>query len=352
MTRPLETLADAMQALASGEGDLTRRLPETRSKDELGRVATSVNAFLGSLQRMFIEVRDQSHTLVGGIREVSDATSHIAGSSRSLAGTTGDNAATIEEITVSIGHIASHANDANGVMLDTHTASQRSGEAVRGMQTHMRDIAGSMETLAGSLTGLAERSVQINGIVQVIREIADQTNLLALNAAIEAARAGEQGRGFAVVADEVRKLAERTSNATTEIRDMIAAMHSETDRAVESMNSTREAVESGVERAARVAEEIGGIEAGMQRAAERVREIAEATQEQSAATTALAQSAEQASEVVQNTDRSVAPPITWANWSDASSCKPRFGREDIPPGSAQDYAVLRRTPTALMAAHT
>ncbi|MFX9634868.1 methyl-accepting chemotaxis protein, partial [Acinetobacter baumannii] len=85
----------------------------------------------------------------------SDATSHIAGSSRSLAGTTGDNAATIEEITVSIGHIASHANDANGVMLDTHTASQRSGEAVRGMQTHMRDIAGSMETLAGSLTGLA-----------------------------------------------------------------------------------------------------------------------------------------------------------------------------------------------------
>ena len=305
MTRPLETLADAMQALAGGEGDLTRRLPETGSRDELGRVATSVNAFLGSLQRMFIEVRDQSQALVGGIRDASDATRHIADSSRALAGTTGHNAATIEEITVSIGHIASHANDANGVMLDTHTASQRSGEAVRGMQTHMRDIAGSMEALAGSLTGLAERSVQINGIVQVIREIADQTNLLALNAAIEAARAGEQGRGFAVVADEVRKLAERTSNATTEIRDMIAAMHGETDRAVQSMNSTREAVESGVERATRVAEEIVGIEAGMQRAAERVREIAEATQEQSAATTALAQSAEQASEVVQNTDEAI-----------------------------------------------
>ncbi len=305
LTRPLQTLAEAMQSLAGGEGDLTRRLPDTGSQDELGQVSRSVNAFLASLQRMFIEVRDQSQTLVGGIRDVSDATDRIADSSRTLAGTTGDNAATIEEITVSIGHIASHAGEANGVMLDTCAASQRSGMVVQDMQAHMRDIAGSMETLAGSLNGLAERSLQINGIVQVIREIADQTNLLALNAAIEAARAGEQGRGFAVVADEVRKLAERTSSATTEIRDMIDAMRSDTGEAVSSMHTTREAVEAGVERAARVAEEIAGIEAGMQRAAERVREIAEATQEQSAATTALAQSAEQASGVVQSTDDAI-----------------------------------------------
>ncbi|MCM8565265.1 methyl-accepting chemotaxis protein [Thauera linaloolentis] len=305
LTRPLGTLANAMQALAGGEGDLTRRLPETGGRDELGRVATSVNAFLASLQRMFIEVRDQSHTLVDGIREVSDASGRIADSSHTLAATTGDNAATIEEITVSIGHIASNANEANGVMLETCAASQHSGEVVRDMQGHMRDIAGNMETLAVSLNGLAEHSTQINGIVQVIREIADQTNLLALNAAIEAARAGEQGRGFAVVADEVRKLAERTSSATTEIRDMIDAMRSETGRAVSSMHATREAVEVGVERASRVADEITGIEAGMQRAAERVREIAEATQEQSAATTALAQSAEQASSVVQSTDDAI-----------------------------------------------
>ncbi|MBU0600987.1 MAG: methyl-accepting chemotaxis protein [Gammaproteobacteria bacterium] len=304
LTRPLHHLADAMQSLASGEGDLTRRLP-VDSEDELGKVAMSVNAFLDSLQRMFVEVRDQSQTLVGGIRDVSGSTGQIANSSRALAGTTGDNAATIEEITVSIGHIASHANEANTVMLDTHGASRRSGDAVRGMETHMRDIAGSMEDLAGSLTGLAERSSQINGIVQVIREIADQTNLLALNAAIEAARAGEQGRGFAVVADEVRKLAERTSDATTEIRGMIDAMHSETDHAVASMNTTREAVESGVKRAASVATEITGIESSMELAAQRVREIAEATQEQSAATTALAQSAELASSVVQSTDDAI-----------------------------------------------
>ncbi len=305
LTRPLQTLADAMQALAGGEGDLTRRLPETGGQDELGRVARSVNAFLSTLQRMFSDVRDQSHALVQGLHDVRHTTERIADSSHLLSGSTNANAATIEQITVSIGHIADHAKEADDTMTDTRAASQRSGAAVHDMQGHMRDIAGSMETLASSLNGLAERSQQINGIVQVIREIADQTNLLALNAAIEAARAGEQGRGFAVVADEVRKLAERTSGATTEIREMIEAMRSETGDAVSRMHATRGAVESGVQRAVRVAEEIVGIEQAMNRAAGRVREIADATREQSAATTALAQSAEQASTVVQSTDAAI-----------------------------------------------
>ncbi|HEY9192623.1 MAG TPA: methyl-accepting chemotaxis protein [Methyloversatilis sp.] len=304
LTRPLGQLADAMQSLAGGEGDLTRRLAAD-SDDELGRVAKAVNAFLASLQRMFTDVRDQSQALVNGIREVSDSTGEIADSSRRLASATGDNAATIEEITVSINHIASHASDVNAVMLDTHDASRRSGDAVRSMEAHMRDISGTMETLGEALAGLAARSGEINGIVEVIRGIADQTNLLALNAAIEAARAGEQGRGFAVVADEVRKLAERTGIATAEINALIDAIIGETDSAVTRMKGTRDAVEAGVGRAAEVATEIAGIEKSMDHAAARVREIADATREQSVATNALARSAEHASGVVQRTDEAI-----------------------------------------------
>jgi methyl-accepting chemotaxis protein/methyl-accepting chemotaxis protein-2 (aspartate sensor receptor) len=304
LTRPLGQLAEAMQSLAGGEGDLTRRLAAD-SDDELGRVARAVNAFLSSLQRMFTDVRNQSQALVSGIRAVSDSTGEIADSSRRLASATGDNAATIEEITVSINHIASHASDVNAVMLDTHDASRRSGDAVRGMEAHMRDISGTMETLGEALTGLAARSGEINGIVEVIRSIADQTNLLALNAAIEAARAGEQGRGFAVVADEVRKLAERTGIATAEINALIDAIIGETDSAVTRMKGTRDAVEAGVGRAAEVAAEIAGIEKSMDHAAARVREIADATREQSVATNALARSAEHASGVVQRTDEAI-----------------------------------------------
>lgn len=316
LTRPLNQLARAMEDLAGGEGDLTRRL-DIRSDDELGRVAGSVNAFLTSLQRMFLEVRDQSNTLEHGLRTVTNATQQVAGSSRTLADTSSSNAATVEQVTVSIGHIAEHAREADETMLQTSAVSQRSAAAVRAMEQQMQGIGSTMEGLAGSLGGLEQRSGQIAGVAQVIREIADQTNLLALNAAIEAARAGEQGRGFAVVADEVRKLAERTGSATLEIRATIESIRNETQAAVEGMKQARNAVDAGMLKAQEVAGEIGSIEAQMDQAAGRVREIAEATQEQSSATTQLAQSIEQASSMVQATDAAI---------QDASSTIDELGR--------------------------
>ncbi|NMG46629.1 HAMP domain-containing protein [Azoarcus communis] len=316
LTRPLNQLAKAMEDLAGGEGDLTRRL-DIRSDDELGRVAGSVNAFLTSLQRMFLEVRDQSNTLEHGLRTVTNATQQVAGSSRTLADTSSSNAATVEQVTVSIGHIAEHAREADETMLQTSAVSQRSAAVVRAMEQQMQGIGSTMEGLAGSLGGLEQRSGQIAGVAQVIREIADQTNLLALNAAIEAARAGEQGRGFAVVADEVRKLAERTGSATLEIRATIESIRNETQAAVDGMKQARNAVDAGMLKAQEVAGEIGSIEAQMDQAAGRVREIAEATQEQSSATTQLAQSIEQASSMVQATDAAI---------QDASSTIDELGR--------------------------
>jgi methyl-accepting chemotaxis protein len=304
LTRPLCGLETAMKALSQGEGDLTQRLP-VHGHDELGRVSSAVNTFLGTLQRMFGEVQTQAHALVSGIKAVSASTVTVSQASESLSGVSSTNAATIEQITVSINQIADHAREANQTMLDTHVRSDKSAKAIQGMETQMRDIAGTINTLSSSLSGLAQHSSQISGIIQVIREIADQTNLLALNAAIEAARAGEQGRGFAVVADEVRKLAERTGSATVEIRTMIEAMRSETDMVVASMDSTRQSVEAGVRRAGDVVQEIAHIQKGMEHASNRVREIAEATHEQSAASTAMAQAIENASVMVQDTDRAI-----------------------------------------------
>ncbi|KAB2965564.1 methyl-accepting chemotaxis protein [Zoogloea sp.] len=304
LTRPLARLSTAMAELASGDADLTRRVPIERN-DELGRTAASLNAFLDRLQGMFREVRDESVALAGGLRSVASSTGQVAESSRTVADTTSENAATIEEITVSSGHIADHAREADEVMLATRAQSRRSGEAVRAMEGQMRSIGATIEQLADALGGVASRSQQVAGVVQVIREVADQTNLLALNAAIEAARAGEQGRGFAVVADEVRKLAERTGSATLEISSTIEFMRSEMEQAVSGMNGTRQEVENGIASASVVAREITTIEDSMDAAASRVREIAEATREQSAATTALARSVELTSNMVQSTDSAI-----------------------------------------------
>lgn len=304
MLRPLGELSAAMGALASGQGDLTHRLPEG-GQDELGTVSRSINQFLASLQAMFIEVRDQSQSVNRGLEAASSTTRSVATSSRKISDTTSANAATIEEITVSITEIAGNADSASKVMLETCDVTLQSAESVRKVEANMNAISTSIGELAGSLTGLSERSEQIGSIVQVIRDIADQTNLLALNAAIEAARAGEQGRGFAVVADEVRKLAERTSNATAEIRAMIDGMNDETGEAVKRMKSTRGAVEAGMERAATVAREIASIETQIESAAASMREVAGATKEQSSATTALARAAEQASAAVESTDEAI-----------------------------------------------
>ena len=298
IARPLQRLNQMMYALTTGNGDLTVKLP-VDSADETGQIAGHFNTFIGQLREMFITVREDTVKLTSGVATIDEMANKIARDSDMQSELAGATAATIEEITVSINHIADNTRDADTVVRKTGVDSAASAKAVVDVAQEIARVASSVNGLSGVMNELDGRSQQISSIVNVIKEIADQTNLLALNAAIEAARAGEQGRGFAVVADEVRKLAERTAKATVEIGSMIEAMRHESANAVVRMSDTHQVVNGGVIMAEEAAQRISEISQQTMDVVARIREIDLSANEQSSATTQMAQSAERISVMAQ-----------------------------------------------------
>jgi methyl-accepting chemotaxis protein len=297
-------LRDALLEISSGQGDLTRRL-SADSGDEIGQTAEAFNRFIDSLRKMFIEVRENADTLHAGLSSLNDLTRKVSADSERQAEASSSTAATIEQITVSINHIADNASSGEEIAMQTGHVSRQSAEAVTALAAGIRHIASEVEQLSTTLGGLGQRSTEMNAIIGVIRDIADQTNLLALNAAIEAARAGEAGRGFAVVADEVRKLAERTAKATVEIGSLIESTHGEIQSALSGMSQTQGSVQAGVASSQAVASQIGNIQNDVARVVSSIRDIADATREQSAATTEMARAAETANRMSMDTDQAV-----------------------------------------------
>ncbi len=291
MLAGLMRLRAAMVDISHGEGDLTLRLDETGSI-ELAETAQAFNLFVSQLQTMFLGLRNDATGLIGGVQEVSHLVGGVAESSRQMSDVSSSNAATLEEITVSISHIADSAHQADAMVNDTEARLEDNAKSITRLSHGMETTVGSVRGLEGMLASLDKRSQEISGITNVIRDIADQTNLLALNAAIEAARAGEQGRGFAVVADEVRKLAERTAQATLEISSMVTAIRQETNRAVEDMNSTVASVDEGVSLTRDAVDGIRSIQDTMEEVVNKMHEIAHSTGEQHNASTLIAQSTE------------------------------------------------------------
>lgn len=280
-----------MQDIARGGGDLTRRI-DIEGKDEIAETAHHFNTFLDSLRGMFSDIRHEAARLTEGVHSINLVLGKLSDDFRDLADQSSSNAATIEEITVSISHIAGNAGEADSLVKDTSELSVESAHTISEVASKAGQSAHEVENLASLLAQLSQRSQEISGITQVIKEIADQTNLLALNAAIEAARAGEQGRGFAVVADEVRKLAERTGAATLQITSMTEGMRHETASAVSNMKQTLESAQGGVSYSEAAAAKIDGIRSNMDDVRSKMEEIAHSTLEEQAATTAMARSAE------------------------------------------------------------
>ena len=245
LLKGLFQVRDAMREISQGEGDLTRRI-EVAGEDEVAQTAEAFNQFVQRLNGMFRELRDEAGQLTQGVIEVSGAVKRLADDSHVLADISSSNAAAIEEVTVSISHIADATRETDSLARNTGEHSRESANDMQRISSEMSRTSESVGELSSLLASLEQRSQEISKITNVIRDIADQTNLLALNAAIEAARAGEQGRGFAVVADEVRKLAERTGQATVEISQMVENILGETGKAVQNMNTTVGAVDASV----------------------------------------------------------------------------------------------------------
>lgn len=296
-------LASAAAKLANG--DLTTRA-SWDSKDELGDVARVFNKMAENFAALIHQVRDSTDRITDATRTQSSTAEKVLSLSNSQTEQAASAAQSIEGLNMAVKDIA---HKADSVVLASNEASNMSNQgqkvvnnAVQGIQ----QIAQTVSESANLIAALGQRSDQIGQIVKVIKDIADQTNLLALNAAIEAARAGEQGRGFAVVADEVRKLAERTTAATAEISGMITAIQSETSHAVVTMEKGSIQVSDGVALANQAGDSLLEINSSVKRVVEMIQQIAASTRSQSEATNEITTRVEHIANMAQENADSVA----------------------------------------------
>lgn len=302
ITNPLKEAVRVSNKLA--EGDLTVEI-DVKSKDETGQLLNTMKNTVEKLQDIIQRVAESTHQLVSTSEEVSRTTTIISDGAQKQNSQTEQIATSVEQMTATVMDIAKNANEAaEGAKNATEKAS-KGGDIVKNTVDGMNKIADAVKESAGTIEALKNSSEQIGEIIAVIDDIADQTNLLALNAAIEAARAGEQGRGFAVVADEVRKLAERTTKATKEIADMIKSIQTDTGGAVTSMEAGSKEVEKGVKSSNEAGDALKQIVEEVQKVTDMVQQIATSTEEQSAASEEINSNVETVASVAKETSTGI-----------------------------------------------
>ncbi|HTX20026.1 MAG TPA: methyl-accepting chemotaxis protein [Bacteroidota bacterium] len=298
ISHPIVTMRDAAAQVATG--DLTESVPVT-SNDEIGDLGRSFNEMVAGLRDTLFTVGESSASVASASSQISSSTEELAAGAQEQTSQASEVASAVEEMTKTIVENSKNASNTADTARKAKEAAQQGGKVVEDTVVGMKRIAEVVNKSAQTVRTLGKSSEQIGEIIGVIDDIADQTNLLALNAAIEAARAGEQGRGFAVVADEVRKLAERTTKATKEIAGMIKTIQSDTQGAVNSMEEGTREVTSGIELADRAGASLKEIVSMIQTLTDMVSQIAAASEEQSSASEQISKNVEGISSVTSET---------------------------------------------------
>lgn len=308
MTKPIRKLAEASQQIADGNLRVT---VDIKDKNEIGVLAASFNTMIQHLKSIVQQVGAGSEQvaataeqLTASAEQTSRATEQVAVTVQEVA--TGSeqqvqnveqSAKAVKEMSVGVKQIAEHAHSVSDSAAQASDVAQDGTEAIQKAIQQMHSISETVDGLSQVIKELGDRSQAIGQIVEVITNIAGQTNLLALNAAIEAARAGEHGRGFAVVADEVRKLAEQSSESAQQIADLIKSIQAETDKAVGSMETATSEVANGIEVVTSAGQSFRQISNSVHTVTEQIQEVSAASQQMSAGTEQVVSSIEYITEV-------------------------------------------------------
>ncbi|ASI95230.1 MULTISPECIES: methyl-accepting chemotaxis protein [Vibrio] len=281
LLKPLQTLSTALEELSQGEGDLTQRIKIERM-DEIGELATHVNQFLAQMQTMLKGIVENSEQLSAQANQANELSAMAAGRVEHQQNDVNQIATAIHEMSATAAEVASHAELTASASQNSASACQDGQNVIQKNREAIVELAEQVSDAASVISELEANTQSINQILSTIQGIAEQTNLLALNAAIEAARAGEQGRGFAVVADEVRVLSQRTHGSTEEIRTMIETLQGNTKLAVNSMQTSTSLADTSVDYAQQAHDSLTSITNSITEINDMAMQIASAAEEQRA----------------------------------------------------------------------